>query len=177
MAELSPFQHLLRFEQSYRLSAAALPAQQETQEVWSGIGFRIGENYYIAPMEQVAEVLPEPRFTQLPGVKSWVRGVANVRGRLLPVVDLCAFLGLGQVESHRRRRVMVVEHQGVFAGLIVDEVLGMQHFNVTCFTETIGQVPNGVRAYVYGAFSREHEWVVFSPHVLAGDSRFLDVVA
>lgn len=173
----SPLQQLLDFDQRYRKRAMALPAQQQSREFWSGIGFRLGQQYYIAPMGEVGEVLPEPRFTLLPGVKSWVMGVANVRGRLLPVMDLGAFLELEPCSSRKTRRVMVVEHQGLFAGLVVDEVLGMQHFEVESFDEAVDEIPDSVRPYVHGTFRRERNWVVFSPHVLAGDKGFLDVVA
>lgn len=177
MVKLHPFQLLLGFERRFRRQAAALPAQQDNREVWSGIGFRIGEQYYVAPMEEVGEVLPEPRFTQLPGVKSWVMGVANVRGRLLPVMDLSAFLGLQLTDNRKSRRVMVVEHDGLFAGLTVDEVLGMQHFDVDCFDQAVAGIPESVMPYVHGTFRRGQDWVVFSPHRLATDDGFLDVVA
>ncbi len=177
MIQPHPFQLLLGLENRYRQQAASLPAQQDNREVWSGIGFRIGGQHYVAPMDEVGEVLPEPRFTQLPGVKAWVMGVANVRGRLLPVMDLGAFLGLQLSDSRKNRRVMVVERDGLFAGLTVDEVLGMQHFDVDCFDETVGDIPDSIRPYVHGTFRRGQDWVVFSPHVLATDDEFLDVVA
>ena len=173
----SPLQQLLEFDRRYRDRAVALPAQQKNREYWSGIGFRLGRQYYIAPMGEVAEVLPEPRFTLLPGVKSWVMGVANVRGRLLPVMDLGAFLELEPQYSRKTRRVMVLEYQSLFAGLVVDEVLGMQHFEVDSFDEAVGEIPDSVRPYVHGTFHGERDWVVFSPHVLAEDQGFLDVVA
>lgn len=177
MVSLQPLQQLLDLDQRYRSRALALPARQETRQLWSGIGFRLGQQYYVAPMGEVTEILPEPRFTLLPGVKSWVMGVANVRGRLLPVMDLGGFLKLKTADSRKTRRALVVEYQSLFAGLVVDEVLGMQHFEVGSFDEAVGGVPDSVRNYVHGTFRRERNWVVFSPHVLASDERFLDVVA
>lgn len=86
----TPFQLLVDIDQRCRRLAAGLPAQQEAVQSWSGIGFRMGGRFFVAPMGEVGEVLHEPRYTQLPGVKTWVKGVANVRGRLLPIMDLCA---------------------------------------------------------------------------------------
>lgn len=177
MAEQSPFQLLLALDQAYRNRAASLPAQQEVAQYWSGIGFRMGGQHYVAPLGEIVEVLPEPRFTQLPGVRSWVRGVANVRGRLLPVMDLCAFLGMNLSGTRKERRVLVVEHGNLFAGLTVDTVLGMQHFKVESFSADCGTVPAGVQAFVRGCFQREHDWLIFSPYALAVDTAFLDVVA
>lgn len=177
MAKVSPFQQLLELDNRFRKHAASLPARQEAGEFWSGVGFRMGQNYYVAPMSEVAEVLPEPRFTLLPGVKDWVRGVANVRGRLLPVMDLCGFFGMSLSGSRKSRRVIVLEHQGLFAGLTVDEVLGMQHFSAEEFSEQVDSLPERVWPFVHGSFQRERSWVVFSPFMLATDSSFLDVVA
>ncbi len=125
---LTAFELLLQIDRRCRLLAADLPSQPTRQDSWSGIGFRLGEHWYVAPMGEVSEVLHEPRFTQLPGVKSWVKGVANLRGRLLPIMDLCGFFGHELSAVRKQRRVLVVEHDEVFAGLLVDEVFGLQHF-------------------------------------------------
>ncbi len=105
----TPFQLLVDIDQRCRRLAAGLPAQQEAVQSWSGIGFRMGGRFFVAPMGEVGEVLHEPRYTQLPGVKTWVKGVANVRGRLLPIMDLCGFLGTELSPLRKQRRVLVVE--------------------------------------------------------------------
>lgn len=135
----------------------------------------MGERWFVAPMGEVAEILHEPRYTQLPGVKSWVRGVANVRGRLLPLIDLCSFFGAETVAQRKQRRVLVVEHQDVLSGLIVDEVFGMQHFAVDTFTEQLPSLEAAIRPFVYGVFQCSQPWLVFSPQRLAQHQDFLDV--
>jgi twitching motility protein PilI len=171
----TPFQILLEIDQRCRALAAGLPAQQETVQTWGGIGFRMGERFFVASMGEVGEVLHEPRYTQLPGVKPWVKGVANVRGRLLPIMDLCGFFG-GELSSLRKqRRVLVVDHQEIFAGLIVDEVFGMQHFPVGSFSEELPPLEATIQPFIHGVFQREHPWLVFSPHALAQHQVFLDV--
>lgn len=105
----TPFQLLVDIDQRCRRLAAGLPAQQEAVQSWSGIGFRMGGRFFVAPMGEVGEVLHEPRYTQLPGVKTWVKGVANVRGRLLPIMDLCGFLGTELSSLRKQRRVLVVD--------------------------------------------------------------------
>lgn len=171
----TPFQLLSEIDQRCRALAASLPSQQEAVQMWGGIGFRMAGRLFVAPMGEVTEVLHEPRYTLLPGVKSWVRGVANVRGRLLPIMDLCGFLG-GELSALRKqRRVLVVDHREVFAGLIVDEVFGMQHFAVDSFSEQLPPLEAAILPFVQGQFQREQPWLVFSPHVLAEHSDFLDI--
>lgn len=172
---LTPFQILLDIDQRCRALAAGLPSQQAAVQTWSGIGFRMGERYFVAPMGEVGEVLHEPRYTQLPGVKSWVKGVANVRGRLLPVMDLCGFFGNELSPLRKLRRVLVVDHQDIFAGLTVDEVFGMQHFPVDTFSEQLPPLEASMQPFIHGLFQREQPWLVFSPQALMRDQAFLDV--
>lgn len=172
---ITPFQRLLGIDQLCRRYSAGLPAQQEVAQSWSGIGFRMGTLLFVSPMGEVTEVLHEPRYTLLPGVKNWVKGVANVRGRLLPIMDLCGFLGGELSPLRKQRRVLVVEHDKVFAGLVVDEVFGMQHFSVEAFTEQLPPLEAALQPLIHGVFLRERPWLVFSPHALAREQAFLDV--
>ncbi|MDB5979882.1 MAG: cheW 1 [Pseudomonas sp.] len=170
------FQLLLEIDQRCRSLAAGLPSQETRQQDWTGIGFRMGEQCYVAPMGEIAEILHEPRYAVLPGVKPWIKGVANLRGRLLPIMDLCAFFGHELSPLRKQRRVLVVEHQEVFAGLIVDEVLGMQHFNQrSLMPEPLIEFEAGVAPFVQGQFLREQAWLVFSPWALAQSPGFMDV--
>lgn len=170
------FQLLLEIDQRCRSRAAGLPLQDTRQQDWTGIGFRMGEQCYVAPMGEIAEILHEPRYAVLPGVKPWVKGVANLRGRLLPIMDLCAFFGHELSPLRKQRRVLVVEHQEVFAGLMVDEVLGMQHFNQrSLMPEPLIEFEAGVAPFIQGQFLREQAWLVFSPWALAQSPGFMDV--
>lgn len=175
MDEQTPFARLAMLDQLCRQQAAGLPLQEKTIQTWSGIGFRLGERRFVAPMGEVGEVLHEPRHTLLPGVKKWVKGVANVRGRLLPIMDLSGFLGAEQSALRKKRRVLIVEHQEVFAGLSVDEVFGMQHFAVDGFSEQLPAVEDSLKPFLYGVFTRQEPWLVFSPHALAEHPEFLHV--
>ncbi|WP_077046042.1 chemotaxis protein CheW [Pseudomonas sp. KK4] len=176
---LTAFELLLQIDQRCRLLAADLPSQPTRQDNWSGIGFRLGDHWYVAPMGEVSEVLHEPRFTQVPGVKPWVKGVANLRGRLLPIMDLGGCFsgkesGHEQSATRRQRRVLVVEHQEVFAGLLVDEVFGLQHFAQD--TLEPGDTLNGpMAAFITGRFQREQTWQVFSPFALATSQGFMNI--
>jgi twitching motility protein PilI len=173
---LTAFELLLQIDQRCRLLAADLPSQPTRQDHWSGIGFRLGEHWYVAPMGEVGEVLHEPRFTQVPGVKPWVKGVANVRGRLLPIMDLGGFFGHELSAVRRQRRVLVVEHQEVFAGLMVDEVFGLQHFAQDSLEPVSADDVHGpMSAFVEGCFQRDQTWWVFSPFALARSQGFMNI--
>ncbi len=82
-------------------------------------------------MGEVVELLHVPNWTVLPGVKGWVKGVANVRGRLLPIIDTEEFLGGQLVGPTKLRRVLAVECGELFTGLMVSDVIGMMHFPIS----------------------------------------------
>ncbi len=98
-----------------------------------------------------------------------------MRGRLLPIMDLCGFFGNELSPLRKLRRVLVVDHQEIFAGLTVDEVFGMQHFPVDAFSEQLPPLEASIAPFVHGVFQREQPWLVFSPHALTADPGFLDV--
>lgn len=128
------FQALVNLATQSRRSAKGLPSQVDTKPHWSGIGFELLGRHFVAPMGEVSEMLEVPYYTRLPGVKPWVKGVANVRGRLLPVCDLAVFLG-GRIQAPRKQqRILVLENQDLYTGLLVDRVLGMQHFPVDSYS-------------------------------------------
>ncbi|NBA96634.1 chemotaxis protein CheW [Pseudomonas sp. R5(2019)] len=175
-ASQTAFELLLEIDRRCRLLAADLPSQESRLQNWSGIGFRIAEHWYVAPMGEIAEVLHEPRLSAIPGVKPWVMGVSNLRGRLLPVFDLCGFLGHELSSQRRQRRVLVLDHNDIFAGLMVDEVQGLQHFKLDSLVMTPPPgLPAAIAPFVQGYFQREQVWGVFSSFALAQAPDFLDV--
>jgi purine-binding chemotaxis protein CheW len=62
----------------------------------------IGSQHYAVPIDVVREILKLGRLTQLPRMPAFVRGVMNLRGAVVPVIDLCERLGLGEATSTRR---------------------------------------------------------------------------
>ena len=173
MSTIDPFDILLDLEKRCRQNAERLPAAGDVEDKWVGVGFRIGDDKLIADMTEVGEILDVPDFTKVPGVKSWVVGVANVRGSLLPIMDLKGYI-LGSDLQHRKRgRLIVVDYKGFSTGLLVDEVYGMRHFFVEDQSDEQPQVHDSISPYVKNMFSRENEnWPVFSFKSMTEDERF-----
>lgn len=66
-ASLTAFELLLDIDRRCRLLVADQPPQGTRPQQWSGIGFRIAGQWFVAPMGEVAEVLREPRSSRVPG--------------------------------------------------------------------------------------------------------------
>ena len=145
---------------------------------WTGVGFTLSGENFLAPIGEVAEVLKVPRYTLVPGVESWMRGLANVRGRLLPITDILLFVGRKSQIQEQKRRVLVVDHEEIFAGLVVDEVLGMQHFNAQDYSIDVKAPFTEIAPFVQGAFIRDGQtWYVLLLSRFIEDPRFLKAAA
>lgn len=173
MSIIDPFEILLDLEKRCRQNAERLPSAGDVEDKWVGVGFRLGDDKLIADMAEVEEILDIPEFTQVPGVKSWVVGIANVRGSLLPIMDLKGYV-LGADMQHRKRgRLIVINYQGFNTGLLVDEIYGTRHFFVEDKSDEKPKVNDNVSPYIKDMFSRENEnWPVFSFENMAKDERF-----
>jgi purine-binding chemotaxis protein CheW len=86
---------------------------------------RAGGARFIVPAARVGEVLRMPELTRVPGLPSWLPGVANIRGQVLSVVDLRPLLGLPLDTTAVRPRLLRVDAQGIEVGLRVDAVDGV----------------------------------------------------
>ncbi len=128
-------------------------------------------------MGEVVEILAQPPSTRLPGVQPWVQGVSNVRGRLLPLIDLERFFG--SVPGNRKdRRVLALELGDLYTGLIVNEVFGMQHIPVDSFREEVPEEVSALKPFLAGSYQHNnYVWSVFSPYKLAQNAEFYNAAA
>jgi len=169
-----PVQLLAAIERRARARARPLPRQEAARELWPGITFRVGERRLVAPLAEVSEILYYPPLTRVPGTKPWVCGIANVRGNLLPVMDLKGYLYGEHTPTHRRSRVLVVRHRGLAAGLLVDEVMGLRHFDEADRLAEVPEADETLRPYLRRGYrDEEGAWPVFSMFRLAENPLFL----
>src|ERR1700730_11193203 len=83
---------------------------------------RVQGGDYAVPIHRVQEIVRVPEITRVPNAQAGVEGVINLRGRVLPVVDLAARLALGITARERSARVVVVDGGSESVGLLVDGV-------------------------------------------------------
>ena len=111
--------------------------------------------------------------------KPWLLGIANIRGQLLPLVDLASFVNLsGTAEQLNRRKVLVVKQQDIAVGLLVDTVWHIKNFLPKHYLPE--HLPAGAPflPYTHGQFVTDTEleaWPIFRPSLLLADPRFLEV--
>lgn len=174
MSQEAAFQALVDLAESSKKHAKALPAPVEASPRWSGIGFSLLGCRFVAPLGQVAEMLEVPAYTRLPGVQPWAIGLANVRGRLLPLIDMPQFLGARAASQKKQHRVLVVDTNSYFCGLIVDQAFGMQHFTKEGFSEETEDLPSVFDSLVRGSYTDGvgNSWSVMNIPSLVKNPRF-----
>lgn len=87
------------------------------------IGFILGKNEYAIPILKVQEIIKLPQITKMPGVPYYVEGVTNLRGKVIPVVNLKKILGAE--EENNGNKVIVVSSGKITFGALVDEITGV----------------------------------------------------
>ena len=175
---LPPYELLREIEKRSQTKALGLPQQIEVRRTWSGIGFRLGETQLVAPMGDVGEILEYPSLTHVPSAMAWVKGIANIRGSLLPIMDLSGFILGEPIHLQRRSRVLVMRRRGLNCGLLVNEVMGLRHFFEEEKVATAEGIANKLSAFVDGAYRKgEQTWGLFSMRKLAETPEFMEVAA
>lgn len=173
-----PFELLQEMERRSRAAHSGQLGGGSSAE-WVGVGFRIGEEHFVASRDAVREVLMLPdAVTRVPGARRWLLGIANLRGHLLPLVDLKLLLGGGRTTLRRTTRVISVNHREVPAGLVVDEVQGFRRFMDHEFSAAAAKTVVRCDSFLGGTYQRGGEsWPVFKLSDLVESKMFLQAAA
>jgi len=114
------------------------------------VGFRIGEETFGVRIGSVREIVRVPEITTVPNAQETIEGVINLRGKIIPVVDLRKRFGQVEITADKKNRILVVELENKLVGLIVNsasEVLKIPPSEI----ESPGSVfADGESSYVTG---------------------------
>jgi chemotaxis signal transduction protein len=111
------------------VTVGELSAASESVATHEAVIVVMGAGRFAVELPAVAEVGRVPALTRLPGAPDWLAGVANWRGRLLPVLDLRGFFGSDRAPLGSTARLVVISADGVTAALAVDAVEGTGGFD------------------------------------------------
>jgi purine-binding chemotaxis protein CheW len=127
------------------------------------ISFRVGAQEFCVDIMAVREIRGWSPATPLPHSPSYVGGVINLRGAVLPVIDLGARLGLGAAEPTARHVIIVAQVNGRTVGMLVDAVSDILTVTEDLVQATPDVACDTVRAFVKG--------------ILAVDGRMISLIA
>ena len=138
----------------------------------------VGQWRLMFAMDEVTEIISLPRITRVPGMQPWLLGIANLRGNVIAVIDLQAFLGDKPASFMAGSRLLLV-HSGEWRyGFVVDEIIGMRHFGPEQERNDLATVASGLQPYLTRIFvSEQTQWLVFDVGRLLNDPRFLQATS
>jgi purine-binding chemotaxis protein CheW len=102
--------------------AASLPAPAQARACL----VKLGSTLYAVEVRYAREVVVFDEYTQVPLAPPHLIGVANLRGRILPLVDLRPLLGLEPARATRGAKALVVERDQLTAAFLIDDVVGLE---------------------------------------------------
>jgi len=118
-----------------------------------------------------------PGVTPVPGANPWMLGVANVRGNLIPVVDLKQFLEGDRTVVHDGQRVLVIRQSGGNVAVLIDELYGQRTFNDTHRVELEEQYEGRYGNFVGQTYLlNDSQWGVFNMSLLTRTPEFRQAV-
>src|SRR3546814_19988542 len=136
------------------------------------ITFQIGEQFLGVDIMAIREIRAWSPTTLLPHVPDYVRGVINLRGNVLPVIDLAARLGWGLTEPTGRHVIIVVRIDEQLHGLIVDAVNDIVTVDDEAMQAPPSLSPDSATAFLKGLVAVEDRRVmVLSPDNQGADTR------
>lgn len=122
-----------------RLIAPAADSMLEVLE------FRLASERYALESRLVLEVQPLREFTPLPGTPPFVLGIVNVRGRILPVLDLKKFFDLPEQGLTDLHRIILVRGNDLELGILADIIVGVRSIAVESLQPSLPTL-TGIRA-------------------------------
>ena len=174
---IRPFEYLETMAQYVTRYCAEIPDKDAGDTQWDGMGFVLSGYPFVVALSDISKVLPVPLVTPLPGVKPWAKGIANVQGRLIPVVNLAEFLNSDNDDYQpvpKNQRIITIERREISVALIVDEVQGVMHFSGDCYQKELpGTLPQQLRPFARGTFLQNKEYAVFGVEHLINNKQFL----
>ena len=91
--------------------------------------FRLGQDEYAIKIHFAQEIIRIPSLTKIPNTPPFLEGIFNLRGKVIPVFDLKKRFGISQTERGIDSRLLILELDGMNAGIIVDDVSEVMNIN------------------------------------------------
>ncbi len=95
---------------------------EKTGEVIQLVSFKLDSEEYAIHVLKVIEVIHMSKVTRVPNAPGFVKGVINLRGKVIPIISLRSRFNLGEVEYAKKTRIMIIDVAGTLMGFIVDAV-------------------------------------------------------
>lgn len=118
------------------------------------VGFMVGDEEFAVPILSIKEIIKPIEFTRVPGAPSYVMGVFNLRGTVIPLINLRMKFGLVPERQNENTRYIVMHENDQIAGFVVDrltESIRLKESSIDPAPETIQEGEN----IIYGVGKKD----------------------
>ena len=130
-------------------------ADEAPKQLEAWVTFGIERERFALPVTAVVEILRVTMITRIPHAPHSVRGIVNMRGRVIPVVDLRERMGYPVQNTTKKSRILVTLARGRTIGLLVDRVDHVWQLDRLQVTDPPGDVMTSQSEYIIGMYRRE----------------------
>jgi len=125
-------------------------AEETEQESLHLVGFSLGKEEYALDISQVQEIIRVSGWTRVPNAPGYIKGVINLRGRIIPVVDPRVRMGSASAEISKDSRIIVVEAGRKVIGMLVDDVSQVMRLPLSTIEAAPDEVSDTDKGFVKG---------------------------
>lgn len=135
--------------------AAEAPAAETIDSTVELLAFTLAREEYAFRIDEIEEILKPPRVTKMPGADPCLSGIASIRGKIIPVIELRKRLSIeigtgNEDEREKKQRVLIIKGPKGPIGVLVESVIGVVRTPIKCITETPPHLPEAEMRFIKG---------------------------
>lgn len=141
----------------YTLRENEIMEDSERKQV---VVFELADEEYAVDITQSKQIIKVPKITPVPNTPAYVRGVINLRGQIVPVVDLRKRFGINS-GTGEKERIITIEYEDMLIGLLVDDIKEVLWYDTEKELESAPEIDTAVRHdYIKGVIKKGKRLIV-----------------
>ena len=147
--------------------------QQFSGEVVQVVSFQLGSEEYGVDISQVQEIIRMVEITHVPRAPRFMEGVINLRGQLIPIIDLRTRFGMPRIDASKSTRIVVTEIGSKRVGIVVDSVSEVLNIPIENVEEAPEMIAGVGTEYIQGVGKMNDRLIIMldSTMVISGEEK------
>jgi len=124
------------------------------------VTFNLGKEYYGLPIENVLSIEKPSKRTRIPNAPDYVIGLINLRGEVIPVIDLRTKLGMEKIDVDKNSRIIIVKENEIVVGLMVDSSKEVLDINKEDIDKPPSSENNSIIEFISGIGKKDERLIM-----------------
>lgn len=118
------------------------------EDILELVSFTIGNEFYALEINCIREIIKVKDITRVPNTPNYIKGVINLRGKVIPIIDMRKKLNLQSIDFNKNSRILIIEYNNMMIGIIVDTVKEVLKIDNKVTENTPDISKNGTSDYI-----------------------------